>query len=215
MQALFLHTKRENVHTVKCIKSQNAPGSPPPSLPQGKDAEHTLPKHQSMNLHSLIVPGPLCTFSWERQLIHLQPPKFNLSAVRTGVGWGWGVRTALQSPTVFSRRRPEEVPCPSGRVLRKNGSASPAPRHNTAIEAREKSLRKAGPAPPAGSRTLQVTFACTALIVNSIPDMESDKESVPCSEFKCTRFNKAVAYDPTSPPQLGLTHNLSSNTKRR
>ena len=117
--------------------------------------------------------------------------------------------------TVFSRRRPEEVPCPSGRVLRKNGSASLARRHNTAIEAREKSLRKAGPAPPAGSRTLQVTFACTALIVNSIPDMESDKESVPCSEFKCTRFNKAVAYDPTSPPQLGLTHNLSSNTKRR
>lgn len=110
------------------------------------------------------------------------------------------------------------MPCPSGRVLRKNGSASPAPRYNAAIEAREKSLRKAGPAPPAGSRTLKVTFACTvqgpgastALIINSIPEMESDKESVPCSEFKCTRFNKAVAYDPTSPSQLGLTHNLSS-----
>lgn len=63
---------------------------PSPSLPQGKDAEHTLPKRQSMNLHSLIVPGPLCTFSWERQLIHLQPPKFNLLAVRTRVGWGRG-----------------------------------------------------------------------------------------------------------------------------
>lgn len=130
---------------------------------------------------------------------------------------------ALQSPTVFSRRRPEELLCPSSRVLRKNGSATLPPRHNAAIEAREESLRKAGPAPPAGSQTLEVTFACTvqglgastALIVNSLPDMESDKESVPCSEFKCMRFNKAAAYDPTSPSQLGLTHNLSSNTKRR
>lgn len=69
----------------------------PPSLPQGKDAEHTLPKLQSMNLHSLIVLGPLCTVSWERQLIHLQLPKFNLSAVRTGVRWGRGAHGPPES----------------------------------------------------------------------------------------------------------------------
>lgn len=76
---------------------------------------------------------------------------------------------------------------PSSRVLRKNGSATPAPRHNAAIEAREKSLRKAGPAPPAGSQTLKVIFACTvqglgastALIVNSLPTWNPTKNQSP------------------------------------
>lgn len=71
----------------------------PPSPPSGKAAEHTPPQLESMNPHSLTVPKALCSFSWETQLIHLQPPKFNLVAVRTGS------RGAVQS----SAREPRQA----------------------------------------------------------------------------------------------------------
>lgn len=129
--------------------------------PQGKDAEHTLPKRQSMNLHSLIVRGH-CALSPGKgsSSFICNRPSSTFLAVRTRVGGGGGAY-GPPGPTVFMRRRPRRVAVSIQSCPEEERLGYPAPRHNAAIEAREKSLRKAGPAPPAGSQTLEVTFACT------------------------------------------------------
>lgn len=104
-----------------------------------------------MNLHSLMVPGPLCSFSWETQLIDLQPPKFNLSAVRTGSC------TALKAPPSSASRAQDELgsePCPRG------GAGRP-PLHSTMLPARKVCKRLNRPHLRA-ARLLKMIFACTA-----------------------------------------------------
>lgn len=79
-----------------------------PSPPPGNVAARTQPPRRGgLNLRSLAVPGPLCGVSWETRLIDLQPPKFNLAAVRTGSC------PAVQAPP-SSPGRARDAPCPRG-----------------------------------------------------------------------------------------------------
>lgn len=137
-----------------------------------------------MNLHSLMVPDPLCTFSWETQLIDLQPPQFNLSAVRTGSC------TGIQAPP-SSASRAQDGPCPQAAL-----GGPPCTLNNAAIKAREKSLQKAdagcvrglpsaqrdlclpgarpGPAPAAfrGSSCPQASFSATRHRISRLQGLE-------------------------------------------
>lgn len=112
---------------------------------------------------------------------------------------------ALQSPTVFSRRRPEELLCPSSRVLRKNVRL-PCPSSQCCHRGTEESLAE-GWASPTRRQPNPRSDLCLHSKAWEPPRLSSEtafptwnptKNQSPVVEFKCMRFNKAAA-DPTSP----------------
>lgn len=104
---------------------------PAPSPSPRKSCWTHTPKHESMNLRSLIVPKPLWSFSWETLFIHLRLTKFNHSAVRTQR------LAAIKRPTFLSKRKPEE--------LRARGRSRElaSPLHKDPFQPHERSLQKA------------------------------------------------------------------------